>query len=278
MLVYINTNPNTSVLKYDWDASTYDNISDVIESWGLDLIERLKLKGNEIVLDAGCGSGRLTKIISTKLPKGKVFAVDLDSSMIKLANERVRKISNVKFIQSNICDIELQDKIDVVFSNAVLHWISNHRKVFGHFWQILKPNGQLSIQCGGYGNLTKTLPVFNKVRKSLEFCNYFCNRKGESIWNEPWYFAKAEDTEKILKEIGFKNIEVSLENKVAKFHDKEDYFIFIKTIVLRPYLEYLSNDTLKNMFAKAVVHEIETNFKELQWKLDYVRLNIHAKK
>ena len=278
MLVYINTNPNTSVLKYDWDALTYDNISDVIESWGLDLIERLNWKGNEIVLDAGCGSGRLTKIISTKLPKGKVFAVDLDSSMIKLANERLGKISNVKFIQSNICDIELQDKIDVIFSNAVLHWISNHRKVSGNFWQILKPNGQLSIQCGGYGNLTKTLYVFNKVRKSLEFCNYFCNRKGESIWNEPWYFAKAEDTEKILKEIGFKNIEVSLENKVAKFHDKEDYFIFIKTIVLRPYLEYLSNDKLKNMFAKAVVHEIETNFKELQWKLDYVRLNIHAKK
>jgi len=278
MLVYINTNPNTSVLKYDWDALTYDNISDVIESWGLDLIERLNWKGNEIVLDAGCGSGRLTKIISTKLPKGKVFAVDLDSSMIKLANERLGIISNVKFIQSNICDIELQDKIDVIFSNAVLHWISNHRKVFEHFWQILKPNGQLSIQCGGYGNLTKTLYVFNKVRKSLEFCNYFCNRKGESIWNEPWYFAKAEDTEKILKEIGFKNIEVSLENKVAKFHDKEDYFIFIKTIVLRPYLEYLSNDKLKNMFAKAVVHEIETNFKELQWKLDYVRLNIHAKK
>ena len=278
MLVYINTNPNTSVLKYDWDALTYDNISDVIESWGLDLIERLNWKGNEIVLDAGCGSGRLTKIISTKLPKGKVFAVDLDSSMIKLANERLGKISNVKFIQSNICDIELQDKIDVIFSNAVLHWISNHRKVFEHFWQILKPNGQLSIQCGGYGNLTKTLSVFNKVRKSLEFCNYFCNRKGESIWNEPWYFAKAEDTVKILKEIGFKNIEVSLENKVAKFHDKEDYFIFIKTIVLRPYLEYLSNDKLRNMFAKAVVHEIETNFKELQWKLDYVRLNIHAKK
>ena len=278
MLVYTNTNPNTSVLKYDWDASTYDHISDVIVSWGLDLIERLNWKGNEIVLDAGCGSGRLTKIISTKLPKGKVFAVDLDSSMIKLANERLGKISNVKFIQSNICDIELQDKIDVVFSNAVLHWISNHRKVFGHFWQILKPNGQLSIQSGGYGNLTKTLHVCNKVRKSLEFCNYFCNCKGESIWNEPWYFAKAEDTEKILKEIGFKNIEVFLENKVAKFHDKEDYFIFIKAIVLRPYLEYLSNDKLKNMFAKAVVHEIEANFKELQWKLDYVRLNIHAKK
>ena len=197
MLVYINTNPNTSVLKYDWDASTYDNISDVIESWGLDLIERLNWKGNEIVLDAGCGSGRLTKIISTKLPKGKVFAVDLDSSMIKLANERLGKISNVKFIQSNICDIELQDKIDVVFSNAVLHWILNHRQMFEHFWQILKPNGELLIQCGGYGEFAKTLPIFNKVRKSNQFYIYFCNDKGEDTWKQPWYFAKKEDTEKL---------------------------------------------------------------------------------
>jgi trans-aconitate methyltransferase len=136
MLVYINTNPNTSVLKYDWDALTYDNISDVIESWGLDLIERLNLKGNEIVLDAGCGSGRLTKIISTKLPKGKVFSVDLDSSMIKLANERLGKISNVKFIQSNICDIELQDKIDVIFQ--MLYYIGSQitekcLDIFGKF-------------------------------------------------------------------------------------------------------------------------------------------------
>ena len=198
--------------------------------------------------------------------------------MIKLANERLGKISNVKFIQANICEIELQDKVDVVFSNAVLHWISNHRKVFGHFWQILKPNGKLLIQCGGYGNFTKTLPVFNQVRKSQEFCNYFYNSKGEEMWKESWYFAKAEDTERILKEIGFSNIEVFLEKKVAKFHDKEDYFLFIKTIVLRPYLKYLYNDSLKNRFAKAIAHEIETSFKELQWKLDYVRINIHAKK
>jgi hypothetical protein len=92
-------------------------------------------------------------------------------------------------------------------------------------------------------------------------------------------FCESRENGKILKEIGFKNIEVFLENKVAKFHDKEeDYFIFMKIIVLRPYLEYLSNDKLKDIFAKAVVNEIETNFKELQWKLDYVRLNIHAKK
>ena len=83
-------------MKYNWDASTYDRISDVIESWGLEVIQRINWKGNEIVLNAGCGSGRLTKILSTKIPNGKVSAVDLDSSMIKLANERLAKIPNVK--------------------------------------------------------------------------------------------------------------------------------------------------------------------------------------
>ena len=74
-------------MKYDWDVTTYDYISNVIESWGRKTIEYRKWKGNEIVLDAGCGSGRLTKILSMKVPQGKVIAVDSDLSMIKLAKK-----------------------------------------------------------------------------------------------------------------------------------------------------------------------------------------------
>ena len=265
-------------MKYDWDAKTYDRISDVIESWGHKTIERRKWKGNEIVLDAGCGSGRLTKILSSKVSQGKVIAVDSDLSMIILAKENLAKFYNIEYIKMDISQLELAEKVDVVFSNAVLHWILNHKKVFERFWQILKPDGQLLIQCGGHKNLTKTLSILNKVRKSKDFYNYFSNNKGDDIWNQTWYFAKKEDTEKILQEIGFRNIQVFLENKEAKFRNKEEYFLFIKTIVLRPYLEYLPNDMLKDKFAKSVVYEIEDNAKELQWKLDYVRLNINAVK
>ena len=87
------------MLKYDWDASTYDRISDAQESWGHKIIECRKWKGNEIVLDAGCGSGRLTKILSIKVPHGKVIAIDSDSSMIRFAKERLVKISNIQFIK-----------------------------------------------------------------------------------------------------------------------------------------------------------------------------------
>ena len=148
--------------------------------------------------------------------------------------------------------------------------------MFERLWQILNPDGQLLIQCGGHRDLAKTLSIFNKVSKSKEFYNYFYNNKGEDIWKETWYFAKKEDTEKMLKEIGFRNIQVFLEDREAKFANKEEYFLFIKTIVLIPYLKYLPNDILKDKFAKSVIQEIETNAKELQWKIDFVRLNINA--
>ena len=263
-------------MKYDWDATTYDRISDAQESWGHEIIEYRKWKGNEIVLDAGCGSERLTKILSSKVTQGKVIAVDSDLSMIRLAKENLAKFSNIEFIKMDISQLEIEEKVDVVFSNAVLHWILNHKKVFERFWQILKPDGQLLIQCGGHRNLTKTLSIINKVRKSKEFYNYFCNNKGDDIWKQTWYFAKKEDTEKILQEIGFRNIQVFLEDKEPKFRNKEEYFLFIKTIVLIPYLKYLPNDMLKDNFAKSVVEEIESNAKELQWKLDFARLNINA--
>ena len=263
-------------MKYDWDASTYDHISDAQESWGHEIIEYRKWNGNEIVLDAGCGSGRLTRILSSKVPQGKVIAVDSDLSMIRLAKENLAKISNIEFIKKDISQLELEEKVNVVFSNAVLHWILNHKKVFERLWQILNSGGQLLIQCGGHRDLAKTLSILNKVSESKEFNNYFCNNKGEDIWNQTWYFAKKEYTEKILQEIGFRNIQVFLEDKEAKFSNKEEYFLFIKTIVLLPYLKYLPNETLKDKFAKSVIQEIEDNAKELQWKLDFVRLNINA--
>src|SRR5688572_28091905 len=87
---------------------------------------------------------------------------------------------------------------------------------------------------------------------------------------------KKEDTERILQEIAFKNIQVLPEDREAKFHNKAEYFLFMKTIVLIPYLKYLPNEMLKDKFAKSVIKEIETNAKELQWKSDFVRLNINA--
>lgn len=115
-----------------------------------------------------------------------------------------------------------------------------------------------------------------KFKNQRNFIIILATIKKRDILNQTWYFPKKEDTERILQEIGFRNIQVFLENKDAKFSNKEEYLLFIKRIVLIPYLKYLPNDMLKDKFDKSVLQEIETNAKELQWKLDFVRLNINA--
>ena len=85
-----------------WDATTYDRISDIQKSWGHEVVERRKWKENEIVLDAGCGSGRITKVISMRVQKGKVFAVDSDLSMITIAKENLEEISNIQYKKADL--------------------------------------------------------------------------------------------------------------------------------------------------------------------------------
>ncbi len=71
----------------NWDAERYHKVSNIQESWAIDLLERRKITHNEIVLDAGCGTGRVTKIIAAAVKEGKVYAVDTDANMIANAKK-----------------------------------------------------------------------------------------------------------------------------------------------------------------------------------------------
>jgi len=123
-----------------WDARTYDQISRLVQyRWGQQVLEWRKWRGDEIVMDAGCGSGLLTKRLAKRVPRGKVYAVDIDSNMIKQAKNNLQFLNNVEIIQSSFTDIRIPGKLDVIFSNSALHWIQDHRKAFQKFWEMLKP-------------------------------------------------------------------------------------------------------------------------------------------
>jgi trans-aconitate 2-methyltransferase len=155
-----------------WDAHSYDQVSRLVQyKWGRQVLEWRKWHGDEVVMDAGCGSGLLTKQLAKKVPRGKVFAVDIDSNMVRQARKNLQLFDNVEVIESSFTDIRLPQRLDVIFSNSALHWVQDHRNAFRNFWEMLKPmnsikdtvvssnsfdnisNSQLLIQCGGYGNL-----------------------------------------------------------------------------------------------------------------------------
>jgi trans-aconitate 2-methyltransferase len=107
-------------------------------------------------------------------------------------------LENVELIQSDILDVKLPTKLDIIFSNAVLHWLHDHTRVFQHFWNMLNCDytrgRQLLIQCGGYGNLREVPTLLRRVMNLNEFKVYF------SKMNQPWYFAKPDDTDKLLRD------------------------------------------------------------------------------
>lgn len=256
-----------------WDADTYDKVTDNLEEWATIIIKSRKWSGRETILDAGCGSGRVTKVLC-KVTDGLVYAVDNDPQMIIKAKNNLHQTKNVKIFQSDLTALDSATfpiKFDIIFSNAVLHWIDDHYKVFKNFHKLLKEKyGDLLIQCGGNGNLQNIISVFNIVRDLAIFKPYF------SDFKNPWNFAKPENINSILTELGYKGITVYLMDAPVTFKDKESYLAYLKTVVLGPYLKHLPSQQLKDSFLTEIANHIEKNNPHLMWKLDYVRLNIMA--
>ncbi|HXT83261.1 MAG TPA: methyltransferase domain-containing protein [Verrucomicrobiae bacterium] len=262
-----------------WDAETYHKISNIQEEWAIEILDKRKIKEDEVILDAGCGSGRVTQLIAKKVKIGKIYAVDIDANMISNAKINLKDFTNVIFIQSDLINLKLPEKVDLIFSNAVIHWIFDHERLFKKFWDILKSGGELLIQFGGKDNLGTIPNIADKIIKNKGFSQYFEN------WKMPWNFNSVENISKILKDIGFKNIDVNSEKKIAKFTNLEEYRLFMKTVVLKPYLSYLPTDNNNKKeifideFIKAQNYDQDQRIKQnLKLEIDYTRLNIFAKK
>jgi trans-aconitate 2-methyltransferase len=138
--------------------------------------------------------------------------------------------------------------------------------------------GQLLIQCGGYGNLQKIIDKLERIIRFDRFKEHFAD------WNQPWYFAKAEDTSKLLQEIGYVNVAVYYSDDCVTLPNRQIYSKFVKTVVMKSYLDHLASDSdnddtdsLKTLFLQLFLDEVEKHGnKSNKWFLDFVRLNIIA--
>ena len=245
----------------DWDAATYDRVSAPQVEWAAAVIDRLELRGDETVLDAGCGSGRVTEMVIERVPNGKVIAVDAAPAMVAKAREKIGDRAEV--LLQDLAELHLSEQVDAVFSNAVFHWIRDHDRLFKRLFDALKPGGRIEAQCGGAGNIGNFHDTVSRLADRPPFSEYF------EDWTGPWNFADDRTTTALLEEIGFTDVECSLEDWPVTPPEPHNY---LRTVCLGHHLEQLPDELRETLVGRVV----DTMGDPLL--LEYVRLNISARR
>jgi trans-aconitate 2-methyltransferase len=245
----------------DWDAATYDRVSTPQVRWAAEVLDRLPLNGDETVLDAGCGSGRVTLMLQERVPQGKVIAVDSSPSMVEKAKAALGPQAEVFVCE--LTQLDLHEAADAVFSNAVFHWITDHDALFARLFEALKPGGRLVAQCGGAGNIERFHNLMKEVAQQSPFAEHIGG------WDGPWNYAGPAETGARLAAAGFTDAQCWLQEWPVEPDEPEQ---FIRTVCMGHHLERLPED-LRERYAEEVWARVPKPL-----TLDYVRLNIDARR
>jgi trans-aconitate 2-methyltransferase len=244
----------------DWDAATYQRVSVPHEEWARSILDRLELSGDERVLDAGCGSGRVTSILIERLPEGSVVAVDGSPSMIEKVRSVLRPQDQAQV--ADLTELRLDEPVDVVFSSAVFHWVLDHEALFGNLHGLLRPGGRLAAQNGGAGNIARLKRSSEEVAGREPYAAHF------EGFGQPWNYAAPEETEARLRSAGFAEARCWLQPWDVVPPEPAE---FLRTVCLGPHMDRLPEELRDPFVADVLALEVGPLV------LGYVRLNIDAR-
>jgi trans-aconitate 2-methyltransferase len=244
----------------EWDGPSYDRISGPMEALGRAVLDRLPLEGDETVLDAGCGSGRVTEVLVERLPRGRVIGVDASESMVAEARRRLGEGADIR--HGDLTELTLEAPVDAVLSTATFHWIADHDRLFGRLHAALRPGGRLVAQCGGEGNIDRVHAAARRVGAREPFAPFL------DPWRGPWNFSSAERASDALAGAGFTDVHTWLAPAPITPEEPVEY---LRTINLGAHLDRLPED-LHDVFIGEVIAELGG----APVTIDYVRLNIDA--
>ncbi len=253
--------PAAARAPHQWDATAYDHVSDPHVRWGNDVAARLRLAGHETVVDAGCGTGRVTELLCRRLPRGRVIAVDASAAMLAAAARRLAPVRDrVALVRADLRrPLPIGRPVDAVFSTATFHWIEDHDALFRQLAAVLRPGGQLVAQCGGAGTIAS-------VREAL--------RQVGDGWTGPWTFATAAETRRRLEAAGFVAVDTWLQAEPVALEPGAALEQFLATVILGAHLARLPASE-HGPFVRAVAARLPHPERPV---IDYVRLNIVARR
>jgi trans-aconitate methyltransferase len=256
----------------DWNAETYHRVSNPQFEFGLPVLARLPLRGDELVLDVGCGTGRLTEKVIERVPRGRVIGIDLSANMLGVARDylRPRYGSRVDLVRATATALPVDRAADAIFSTATFHWIHDHRRLFGSLLAALKPGGRLVAQCGGGPNVRRIHHRALSLMRDAAFERWF------DAWSDPWNYAEAEVTAERLAEAGFVDVRTNVEPTPVVLPDAAAFHLFVTNVIARPFLAQLPTDDLRRGFVDRLTDDASRD--DPPFELDYWRLNMSARK
>jgi trans-aconitate methyltransferase len=217
---------------YKWDVMDYSRSSSEQQRWARELLEKLKLKGDEHVLDIGSGDGKVTAEIAGLLVHGSIVGIDSSEDMVRFAKDNFPedKFNNLSFEIMDARKLSFDADFDVVFSNATLHWVIDHKPVLTGIRRSLKPQGRILLQMGGKGNVEEVLKVMEGVIKREKWRKYFTS------FTFPYGFYGPREYSSWLREAGLDAKRVELIEKDMVHKEKDGFAAWIRTTWL-PYTQ-----------------------------------------
>jgi trans-aconitate 2-methyltransferase len=255
----------------EWDATAYHRVSSPQVSWGRGVLEKLPLKGDEKVLDAGCGTGRLTKELLELLPRGKVVGLDASENMLRTAREHLSPMfgERVEFLAADLLDLGFDQKFDGIFSTAAFHWVRDHDRLFAVLFRALKPGGWLCAQCGGGPNIKRLLDRVAVLANTPKYRHYIGGY-------DPWLYDYPEPAADRLRKTGFVEVETDLHDAPTQFATREEFREFVAKVILRQHLDRIPDEASRNELLDHLTAQAAKD--SPPFSLDYWRLNLRGRR
>ena len=255
----------------EWNSAVYHQLSGPQVSWGKKVLSRLRLRGDEVVLDAGCGTGRLTADLLEALPRGRVVGVDLSQNMLGSAREHLSPQfgDRVGLVACDLLHLPFEHAFDGIVSTAAFHWVLDHDRLFANLRRALVPGGWLEAQCGGGPNIASLRKRADALAATPKFAAFF------SGFREPWLYQDAAPAAEGLRRAGFVAVETSLEAAPTILDGAEQYNEFVRNIILRRHLENIPSEELRAEFMTELTEQAAED--DPAFLLDYWRLNLRGR-
>lgn len=244
-----------------WDAGSYDRVGGPMTAMALAVVDRLDLRGDEVVVDAGCGTGRVTEHLLERLPDGRVIAVDGNPDMVDKARAVLGNRAEV--VHADLLELSVDEPVDAILSTATFHWVLDHERLFRRLHDVLRPGGRLVAQCGGAGNIVRLLAATDAVAAREEWAPAFAG------WERPMRYAGPDETADLLRAAGFVDVRCWLQPHPITPDEPLEY---LASIPLGAHLDRLPEDR-RAAFVAEVAALLPTPA-----TVDYVRLNMDARR